>query len=77
MVVSISSIEEKFVIQLRHKINYVVEKKFGRIKSFNNKQFMCLYNYSSQLLEIIFLVVVPQTAAFFFGDIVYDLRISL
>ena len=34
---SISSTEEKFVIKLRHKIDYVVEKKFGRIKSLNNR----------------------------------------
>jgi hypothetical protein len=29
ILVSISSTEEKFVIRLRHKIDYVVEKKFG------------------------------------------------
>ena len=38
MVVSISSIEEKFVIQLRHKINYVVEKKFGRTRPETKEQ---------------------------------------
>lgn len=37
ILVSISSTEEKFVIRLKHKINYVVEKKFGRIKSLNKK----------------------------------------
>lgn len=35
--VSITSTEEKFVIELRHKIAYVVERKFGRIKSLNQK----------------------------------------
>jgi hypothetical protein len=29
ILVSISSTEEKFVIRLRHKIDYVVEKNFG------------------------------------------------
>lgn len=35
--VSINSTEEKFVIELRHKINYVVEKKFWGIKSLNKR----------------------------------------
>ena len=34
---SISSTEEKFVIELKHKIDYVVEKKFERTKSLNNR----------------------------------------
>lgn len=33
--VSISSTEEKFVIELKHKIDYVVERNFGKLKSLN------------------------------------------
>ncbi len=54
ILVSISSTVEKFVIQLRYKINYLVEKKFGRTKSFNKKQYMCLYNRSFLIKELIF-----------------------
>jgi len=39
ILVSISSTEEKFVIRLKHKIDYVVEKKFGRIKSGTTRTF--------------------------------------
>lgn len=35
ILVTISSTEEEFVIRLKHKIDYVVEKKFGKIKSLN------------------------------------------
>jgi hypothetical protein len=35
--VSISSSQEIFVIRLKHKIEYVVEKKFGKIKSLNKR----------------------------------------
>jgi hypothetical protein len=37
ILVTISSTEEKFVIRLKHKIDYVVEKKFGKIKSLNRR----------------------------------------
>lgn len=43
ILVSIASAEEKFVILLRHKINYVVEKKFGRTKSLTkNNPCVCI-----------------------------------
>jgi hypothetical protein len=37
ILVSISSTEEKFVIRLKHKINYVVEKKFWTNKSLDKR----------------------------------------
>ncbi len=37
ILVTISSTEEEFVIRLKHKIDYVVEKKFGKINSLNIK----------------------------------------
>ena len=37
ILVSISSTGEKFVIKLKHKINYAVEKKFERTKSVNQR----------------------------------------
>jgi len=39
ILVSISSTEEKFVIRLKHKIDYVVEKKFGKIIFGNTRTF--------------------------------------
>lgn len=37
ILVSISSSEDKFVIKLNHKINFVIEKEFGRIKSITKR----------------------------------------
>jgi len=37
ILVSVSSTEDKFVIRLNHKINYVIENKFGKIKSLERR----------------------------------------
>jgi intein/homing endonuclease len=37
ILVSIYSNEENFVIRLNHKIDYVVEKKFKKTRSLNNR----------------------------------------
>jgi len=37
ILVRISTTEEKFVIELKHKIDYMVEKKFRKIKSLKNR----------------------------------------
>lgn len=51
---SISSSEEKFVIELRHKIDYVVEKKFGRIKSLNNRTIYVFAQLFFSITKLIF-----------------------
>ena len=35
--VSILSTNDKLIVRLKHKIDYVVEKKFGRTQSFNQR----------------------------------------
>ena len=52
IIVSIFPTEEKFVIHLKHKIDFIVEKKFGRIKS--NKR--TLYVFMNLLFSVIRLV---------------------
>jgi len=37
ILVRISTTDERFVIELKHKIDYMVEKKFRRIKSLKNR----------------------------------------
>lgn len=37
ILVRIYPAEEKFIIELQHKIKYVIEKDFGRIKSMNKR----------------------------------------
>jgi len=37
IIVTISSTKEKLVVRLKHKIDYVVEKKFGRTKPFKKR----------------------------------------
>ena len=49
ILVTISSSEEEFVIRLKHKIDYVVEKKFGKIKSINIKT---VYLFAQLFLSI-------------------------
>jgi hypothetical protein len=51
---SISSNEEKFVIELRHKIDYVVEKKFGRIKSLNKRTIYVFVQLFFSITKLIF-----------------------
>ena len=51
---SISSSEEKLVIELRHKIKYVVEKKFGRIKSLNNRTIYVFAQLFFSITKLIF-----------------------
>jgi hypothetical protein len=51
--VSISSTEDKFVICLNHKIEHVIENKFGRIKSLNKRiiyVFVQLFFSTSKLI---------------------------
>ena len=54
ILVSISSTEEKFVIQLKHKIDYVVEKKFERTKSLNNRTIYVLEQLFFSITKLIF-----------------------
>jgi hypothetical protein len=54
ILVSIYPKEEKFVIQLKHKIDYVVEKKFGRIKSLNKRR---IYVFMQLFYSIIKLII--------------------
>jgi hypothetical protein len=37
LIISISSMDEKLVVRLKHIIDYVIEKLFGRTKSLNKK----------------------------------------
>ena len=41
--VSISSTEEKLIVRLKHNIEYVAEKNFGRTQSFNQRTMFLLY----------------------------------
>ena len=52
--VSINSTEEKFIIELRYKIDYVVEKKFGRIKSLNNRTIYVFAQLFFSITKLIF-----------------------
>lgn len=54
ILVSISSTEEKFVIRLKHKIDYVVEKKFGRIKSLNKKTIYVFVQLFFSITKLVF-----------------------
>ncbi len=53
IIVSISSTEEKFVIRLKHKIDYVVEKKFRRTKFFNRRT---IYVFVQLVISITILI---------------------
>ncbi|MCX6150336.1 MAG: hypothetical protein NTX22_07445 [Ignavibacteriales bacterium] len=53
--VSISSSEEKYVIQLRHKIDYVIEKKFKRSKSLNKRTVYVFVQLFLSITKLIFL----------------------
>jgi hypothetical protein len=59
ILVSISSSEEKFVIHLKHKINLVIEKKFGNAKALNRKTayvfILLLLSFLNLLFKEIFL----------------------
>lgn len=54
ILVSISSTEEKFVIQLKHKIDYVVEKKFGKTKSLNKRIIYLFVQLFFSIIKLIF-----------------------
>ena len=52
--VSINSTEEKFIIELRYKIDYVVEKKFGKLKSLNKRTIYVLVQLFFSITKLIF-----------------------
>ena len=54
ILVSISSTEEKFVIRLKHKIDYVVEKKFKRAKSVNKRTIYMFEQLFFSITKLIF-----------------------
>ena len=54
ILVSISSTEEKFVIKLKHKINYAVEKKFERTKSVNQRTIYVFEHLFFSITKLIF-----------------------
>jgi len=54
ILVSISSTEEKFVIRLNHKINYVVEKKFGKTVGSNTRTFSVFVQLFFSMIKLIF-----------------------
>jgi len=54
ILVRIYPTEEKFVIELRHKIDYVVEKKFGRIKTLNKKTIYVFAQLFFSITKLIF-----------------------
>jgi len=54
IIVSISSTEEKFIIQLKHKIDYIVEKKYKVTKSLNKRTiYVFVYLFLSMIKMII------------------------
>ncbi len=61
ILVTISSTEEEFVIRLKHKIDYVVEKKFGRIKSLNIKTFYLFSQLFLSITKLIFREIFLRT----------------
>ncbi|MFA6979570.1 MAG: hypothetical protein WC209_09630 [Ignavibacteriaceae bacterium] len=54
ILVSISSTEEKFVIQLRHKIDYVVEKNFGSTLSIGRRGIYLFVQLFFSLTKLIY-----------------------
>ena len=54
IIVSISSTEEKFVIKLKHKINYVVEKNYRRITSLNKRAICVIVQLFFSTLNLIY-----------------------
>ncbi|MFA6026485.1 MAG: hypothetical protein WC727_08610 [Ignavibacteriaceae bacterium] len=54
ILVSISSTEEKFVIRLKHKIDYVVEKKFKRTKPLNKRTIYVFVQLFFSTIKLIF-----------------------
>jgi len=54
ILVSISSTEEKFVIKLKHKINYAVEKKFDGTKSVNQRTIYVFEQLFFSITKLIF-----------------------
>ena len=54
IIVSISSTEEKFIIKLKHKIDYIVEKKYKVTKSLNKRTiYVFVYLFLSMIKMII------------------------
>ena len=54
IIVTISSTKEKLVVRLKHKIDYVVEKKFGRTKPLNNRTMSVFVLLFSSITKLIF-----------------------
>lgn len=54
ILVTISSTEEEFVIRLKHKIDFVVEKKFGKITSLNIKTIYLFAQLFISITKLIF-----------------------
>jgi len=54
ILVSISSTEERFVIRLKHKIDYVVEKKFRKTNTSNKRTIYVLIQVIVSVLKLIF-----------------------
>jgi hypothetical protein len=54
ILVSISSTEEKFVIQLKHNIDYIVEKKYKITKSLNKRTIHVFEQLFLSMIRLIF-----------------------
>jgi hypothetical protein len=54
IIVSIFPTEEKFVIHLKHKIDFIVEKKFGRIKSLNKRTMYVFVHLLFSVVRLVF-----------------------
>ncbi len=54
IIVSISSTQEKFVIRLKHKIDYVVEKRFVGTNSLNQRAIYVFVQLFFSIIKLIF-----------------------
>lgn len=57
ILVSISSSEDKFIIRLKHRIEYVIENRFGKIKSENVKTAYIFVQLLFAVTKMIFLEI--------------------
>lgn len=60
ILVSISSSEDKFVIKLHHKINYVIEKEFGRINSIAKRTNFIIVQLFLGIVKLLFKEVLAR-----------------
>lgn len=58
ILVSISSTEEKYVIRLKHKIEYETEKKFENSKPFSKRTFYVFVQLFLSMSKLIYLEMI-------------------